>query len=694
VNARDPARLLGGLTAHQQAAVTHGHGPLLVVAGPGSGKTHTMTRRVAWLIASGLATPSQILALSFTRAAAGEMRSRLVGLLDAATAKQIRTGTFHSVAVQILRDRPADIGRGEDFTIYDQEDTRRIIRRLQAAEHPVIDGLTARHGTVEPVDVINQIGLAKSRMWTPEDYEVDAEHPQRPLIAALWRELEYTLQGSNALDFDDLIASTARLLGDRSDIADLYRRRWPWVLVDEFQDTNPAQAAMLAGLVERNGNLSVVGDADQAVYGFRLADPRYMLEFAERFGDRSASVVLEENFRSCGEVISCAQRTIEHNTERLAKPVTVTRAPAGPGAVTAHRFGDDRAEAQWVAAMIRRCLAADPAGQAPMQAGDIMVIARVREALRPIERELALGPDPVPYRLLGGVGLFERKEMRDAIAHLQVLANGAAEEPFIRAASAMPDVGDAAIGAVLAHAESADRQVGLLDADEYAHPDHGLSRDLLRCCARADLIPSLTGPQRAALMRFGRALLEARKDLHDGRSIVTVVNRALGFPGGPVSRLEEVAASSPDSKKRDAANKALGDLRSIADAAAAYAKDISEDEQPTIGGFLHHVFVDHVDDDTDEDQRVLLASGHKSKGLEARVVFLIGCEEGTLPHHRALEASPRHVEEERRLFYVAATRAKDRLAFCCADERSTRWGRRRTDGPSRFVTEALGGTAA
>ncbi|MBJ7469695.1 MAG: ATP-dependent helicase [Solirubrobacteraceae bacterium] len=678
----DSSTLLDGLTSSQQAAVTHQHGPLLLVAGPGSGKTHTMTRRIAWLIASGLAKPSEILALTFTRAAAGEMRSRLIGLLDNHTVKQLRAGTFHSVAVQILRDRPADIGRAPEFTIYDQEDTRRIIRRLQQNPTPHVEALTAQAGTIEPPEVVAQIGLAKSRMWTADDLESDGEHPQRCLIAGLWRELEYVLQGNNALDFDDLINNTALLLRDHDDVRQQYRRRWSWILVDEFQDTNPAQAEMLLGLCGRDGNLSVVGDVDQAIFGFRLADPKYMLEFSRRFGDTSRAIVLEENFRSCEEVVATAQRSIEHNTARLPKPVVVTRGAAGDGAVTFHRFAGDTDEAGWIAAMIRNCLAAG------IEPNEIMVIARVRNALRQIEQALTLGGAPVPYRMLGGIGLFERKEMREAIAHLKVLANATDGEAFITAASAMDDLGPVAIGAVLAHAAAASEQLDMLDDQDATQ---AVSGDLLRCCARADLIPSLTGPQRAALMRFGRALLEARDDLFAERSIVTVVNKALGFPGGPVHRLEETVATSPDPKKRDTANKALSDLRSITDAAGAYAKEISEDEPPSIGGFLDHILVDDaLNDDNEDDQRVLLASGHKSKGLEARVVFVIGCEEGTLPHYRALESSPKEVEEERRLFYVAATRAKDRLALCCADERTTPRGRRRTDGPSRFLQEAAG----
>lgn len=675
MHARDPHALLHGLTASQQAAVTYGHGPLLIVAGPGAGKTHTMTRRVSWLIASGLAKPSEILALSFTRAAAGEMRSRLVGLLDAQTAKDIRTGTFHSIAVQIIREHHEALGRGPEFSIYDQEDTRRIIRRLQTQPSPQVAEQTARCGAIEPAEVVSEIGLAKSRLWDPDELEWSSQHHQAPLIAALWRDLEHVLQGSNALDFDDLIAGTATLLRDHATIRDAYRRKWRWILVDEFQDTNPAQAQMLAGLVEQNGNLSVVGDDDQAIYSFRLSDPKYMLEFARRYGNTARTVVLEENFRSVPDVVDRATRTVRRNTGRIEKPITVTRTTESQmPAVTSHQFPADDDEARWVTAMIQQCISV---GVPP---ADMMVVARVRKAMRPIER--ALTAAALPYRLLGGVSMFERKEMRDALAHLILLANGVDEGAFVRAAGCIDGVSDATIGAVLAHSQALHHQASLMDTDA----DMGASSDLLRCCAQADRIASLTGPQRMGLMQFGRGLMEARDDLYAGRSLATVVSKALGIPGGPVHKQEHIAASSQDPAARDAANKALSDFRSLSDAAAEYAGGLSEDEQPTMGGFLQNIAIDDLTvDEDDEDRRITLASIHKSKGLEARVVFVLGCEEGSLPHFRVLQDGDAQVEEERRLFYVACTRAKDRLALCCANHR----GPRKTDGPSRFLTEAF-----
>ena len=303
---RESRGLLAGLTPEQAQAVTHGPGPLLLLAGPGAGKTRTLTHRVAYLLASGRAQPWEILVVTFSVRAAGELRLRLADLLGETVARGVRAATFHSVCARMLREHARVFGRTDAYTVYDQADVRRVIEWLLSdAERGQIQQALKDCGQPASAEVLGEISLAKNRLLSPESYERSAQHPAAALVAAVWRETELELQRSNAWDFDDLLLYAVRLLAEHPHQLAFYRQRWRWLLVDEVQDTNEAQSALIALLAGASGNVTCVGDDDQLLYSFRGAEPRNILEFGERFPGHQR-IVLGRNFRSRAEILDAA----------------------------------------------------------------------------------------------------------------------------------------------------------------------------------------------------------------------------------------------------------------------------------------------------------------------------------------------------------------------------------------------------
>jgi DNA helicase-2/ATP-dependent DNA helicase PcrA len=652
-----PERLLVGLTPEQARAVTHGSGPVLLLAGPGAGKTRTLTHRAAYLLATGRARPWEILTVTFSAHAAGELRLRLADLLGEDVARAVTAATFHSVCARLLREHATVFGRTERYTIYDQGDMRRVADWLLSdAERGQIQRALRDHGQPASAEVLADISRAKNLLLTPESYERSSAHPAGALIAAVWRESEVELQRSNAFDFDDLLAFAVRLLAEHPHRLTWLRQRWRWILVDEFQDTSHAQAMLVDLLAGPEGNLCVVGDDDQLIHSFRHADPRHILAFGERHPGH-AEIVLGRNFRSRAEILEAAVSCVQHNERRAAKALIATRGAGGHVRVVG--LGNEYQEAHWVAARVAAALAS---GTPP---SEILALSRTGYATEPLQH--ALAHHGIPHRVLGSLGLYERTEVRDALAYLTLLQNPCDAQAFRRAiASPRRGVGPATVTRLVSLAR--DRHGGDLIAAA-AHGDD------------VDRVPSEAA--RARLTEFGLGLSKVRSELEAGRSLGHVVIATVTVAGGLVRHYEHLRDHSPNHERRADAERVLEDLRSVCRAAQSYAE---QHEDATLTGFLDHAAglnAQEVDGAT--DHRITVSTIHRAKGAEAQLVVLLGCEEQLLPSWRSLSSpDPGRLEEERRLFYVAATRAKDRLLITHAAER----GRRPTGGPSRFIAEA------
>ena len=647
--------LLAGLTPEQTQAVCHGPGVLLIVAGPGAGKTKTLIHRIAFLLAQGLAEPREILAVTFSVRAASEMRLRLSELLGEQLAAHVRAATFHSICARLLREHAPLFGRGANWTVYDQVEVRRVVDwLLSERQRTAIQQGLADFGQPAASEVLHEISLAKNRLLDPDSYEQSAGHPAAPLIAAVWRETEAELRRSNAVDFDDLLVCAVRLLAEHPHYLELYRRRWRWIVVDEYQDTCQAQAVLVSLLAGPDGNLCCVCDDDQSLYAFRGADAHGLARLAERFPAHER-IVLARNFRSRAEILAPAARCIQNNSDRVPKTLIAMRGAGGHAA--ASEFACDRDEASWSAATIAQELAA---GTPP---AEILLLARTGYATVPVQT--ALAGAGIPHRVLGSLGLYERSEVRDALAYLTLIANPADAQAFRRAvATPRRGVGERTAGQIVARAR--ERHDG----------------DLIAASENAGTLGEIGSRKaREQLERFGDGLQQARAGLEAGRSLGHVAIAAVTLPGGLVAHHQRRIEHCADAVERRDAERVLEDLRSLCRAVQAYEE---REHSPTLTGFLEHARGLHARELTPgQDRRITVSTIHRAKGTEARVVILAGCEERLLPSWRSLDA-PEQLQEERRLFYVACTRAKDRLYVTHARAR----GGRETAGPSRFLTEA------
>ena len=652
------AALLQGLTAEQAHAVTYGSGPLLIIAGPGAGKTRTLIHRIAWLLACRRAEPWEILAVTFSVRAAGELRLRLADLLGEQVAAAVATATFHSMCARMLREDAARFGRSEQYTIYDQADMRHVIEWLLSdSQRGAIHGGLADYGQPASSEVLAEISLAKNRLLSPGVYERSARHPAAPLIAELWREAEEELRRSNAFSFDDLLVEAVRLLAGYPHRLAHYRERWKWVVVDEFQDTNEAQSVLIALLVGPDGNVCAVADDDQLIYSWRGAEPRNVLAFGERF-PAHGRIVLGRNFRSRSEILTAAVACVSQNERRTAKALIAVRGAGG--LVRVRAFQSEYHEAHWIARTIGRALVA---GISP---GEILVLARAGYATEPAQTALARAG--IPHRVLGSLGLYERSEIRDALAYLTLLVNPADAQAFRRAVQApRRGVGSATV-------------TGLVALARECH--HG---DLIVASAQGRQVEAVRRQStRDRLATFGTAMERVRGELRAGRSVGHVVLSTVMIEGGLVADHQHRRDHAATASQRRDAERVLEDLRSLCRAAQSY--DEGHPDGATVTGFLEMAAGLHAQElkPGEEDRRITVSTVHRAKGTEAGLVILVGCEERLFPTWRALEAPDNdQLCEERRVFYVACTRAKDRLLLTYAHNR----GGRPTAGPSQFLYE-------
>jgi DNA helicase-2/ATP-dependent DNA helicase PcrA len=659
----DAAELVRGLTPAQRAAVEHRGGPLLIVAGAGSGKTRVLTRRIAHLIATRTAAPWQILAITFTNKAADEMRRRVVDLVGP-RGERMWVSTFHSAGVRILRAHGDLLGYKGSFTIYDDADSRRLVE-LVCKE---LDIDTKR---MPPRSILGQISQAKSRQQGPDEYRRTAVTIFDRRIADVFDLYQQRMVAANAMDFDDLLLNTVRLFRQHPEVLEHYRQRFTHVLIDEFQDTNAVQNALATLLADQHRNIVVVGDSDQSVYRFRGADITNILEFEQAFPDATV-VTLDQNFRSTQTILDAANAVIANNVSRKPKTLWTDRGDGQP--ITRYRAEDEYDEASWVAGEIRRLQREEG-----LPWGDVAVFYRTNAQSRALEEALVAAE--VPYKVVGGTKFYDRREVKDVLAYLRVLVNPDDEISWRRMVNVPKrGVGDTSVNrlALWAHQNGASFGEAVARATEAGVSGKagraleslsGLLDDL-----RAQMaVPALVDDEGDALPP-GPVTEEPGPDnpvdrpvagtLGPGELVVAILDRT-GY------RTELLAEGSIE---------ALGRVENVDELAG------NASEYRTLAEFLEVTALIAGSDELGGDgTQVSLMTMHIAKGLEFPAVFLVGMEDGIFPHFRSL-GDPVELEEERRLCYVGITRAERFLAVTHAWSRMI-FGNMQSNIPSRFLTE-------
>jgi DNA helicase II / ATP-dependent DNA helicase PcrA len=661
----DPESVLERLNGPQREAVTHVGSPLLIVAGAGSGKTRVLTRRIAYLLAAREVHPGSVLAITFTNKAAGEMKQRVAALVGR-RANVMWVSTFHSACVRILRREAKRFGFTSSFTIYDQTDSERLMRL-------VCRDLDLDPKRYPPRQFSNKISAMKNELVDHETAAARATTGHEKLVAEAYGVYQRRLAEANAFDFDDLIMTAVHLLQAFPEVAEQYRRRFRHVLVDEYQDTNHAQYVLVRELVGTRqrrtvegdlvgpasstpelapAELCVVGDADQSIYAFRGATIRNILQFETDYPDARV-ILLEQNYRSTQTILSAANAVISRNPDRKPKRLW-TDSGDGPK-VVGYVADDEHMEAQFVAEEIDRL-----GDEALAKSGDVAVFYRTNAQSRVLEEVFVrVG---LPYRVVGGVRFYERREIRDALAYLRTVANPDDSVSLRR----ILNVPRRAIG---------DRSESLVEA---LAQREGIT--FWQASRRAADAPGIATRSVRAIESFVALIDELRALVADGGKPAAILEAVLERTG----YLAELAASNdPQDETR------VDNLRELVAVAGEFEASAVDDEGATLNGFLERVSLvadaDEIPEGEDHEGVVTLMTLHTAKGLEFPVVFLTGLEDGVFPHMRSL-SEPRELEEERRLAYVGITRARERLYLSRATVRSA-WGAPSHNPPSRFLDE-------
>ncbi|MCT9089374.1 DNA helicase PcrA [Streptomyces sp. ASQP_92] len=653
----DAAALLEGLNEQQRAAVVHAGSPLLIVAGAGSGKTRVLTHRIAHLLATRGVHPGQILAITFTNKAAGEMKERVEHLVGP-RANAMWVMTFHSACVRILRRESKKLGFTSSFSIYDAADSKRLMAL-------VCRDLELDPKKFPPKAFSAKVSNLKNELIDEETFAGQAADGFEKALAQAYTMYQARLREANALDFDDIIMTTVHLLQAFPDVAEHYRLRFRHVLVDEYQDTNHAQYTLVRELVGPSGQaqapaeLCVVGDADQSIYAFRGATIRNILQFEEDYPS-ATTILLEQNYRSSQTILSAANAVIERNESRRPKNLWTD---AGPGSqITGYVADTEHDEAQFVADEIDRLT---DKGEA--KAGDVAVFYRTNAQSRVFEEIfIRVG---LPYKVVGGVRFYERKEVRDVLAYLRVLSNGEDTVPLRR----ILNVPKRGIG------ERAEAMIDALSLREKITFPQALRR--------VDEAYGMAARSANAVKRFN-ALMEELRTIVDSGAGPAVVLEAVLERTGYLAELQ--ASTDPQDETR------IENLQELAAVALEFEQERSEADGAegagagTLAEFLEKVALvadsDQIPDEEEDGSGVItLMTLHTAKGLEFPVVFLTGMEDGVFPHMRAL-GQPKELEEERRLAYVGITRARERLYLTRSSMRSA-WGQPSYNPASRFLEE-------
>ncbi|MFL5487374.1 MAG: ATP-dependent helicase [Gemmatimonadaceae bacterium] len=632
---------LAGLNPAQREAVLHYEGPMLVLAGAGSGKTRVLTTRIARLIEHHGVDPSRILAVTFTNKAAGEMRERIARLLGEEP-KGMWSGTFHAIGARILRSSAHHVGRTSSFTIYDEDDSLGLVKRIMERE-----GIPQKQWS--PKVIASLISDAKNALVPAPEYESLAMDPVSRAAAKVYRQLEPTLRAANAVSFDDLLVLPVEIFRKDETTLRRYRERFQFILVDEYQDTNRAQFQFIKLLGSGHGNVVVVGDDDQSIYGWRGADIRNILDFEKEFSPARV-VRLEENYRSTPDILHVANAAITQNVSRKGKTLRATREAGEP--VTLVAALDERDEADFILEEIKARQNRDGRGLS-----EFAVLYRTNAQSRPLED--ALRREVIPYRLVGSVRFYDRREIRDLMAYLKLIANPSDEEAF-RRAIAVPKrgIGDASVDVLAGRARQ--ERVSLSEV-----------------ASRENLQDSLRPAAKKALAEFTRLVSDFRE-----RAKETSVDVLIQELVAEIRYVDYLQAEGPESARDRIENvSAL-----INGAAETVIDDGGEVGLTPLDHFLQRAMLvagaDALDPSADA---VTLMTLHNAKGLEYPVVFLTGLEDGLFPLSQSFDDPPK-LEEERRLFYVGITRAQEKL-YLSHTEMRRRNGELLPSIKSRFLRE-------
>jgi len=621
--------VLDGLNPDQEEAVLHDAGPLLVVAGAGSGKTRVLTHRIARLIDEHNVSPFAILAITFTNKAANEMKQRVESLIGS-VAQRMWISTFHSACVRILRREATTIGYPSSFTIYDHADAVRLTGY-------VLRDLNVDTKRYPPRSVHSAISAAKNEGLDPVEYGEAAGQAYERRIAEVFAEYQRRLKAAGAMDFDDLLSVTVRMFRSNPDVLETWQRRFEHILVDEYQDTNPVQNELVLLLSSGHRNVCVVGDADQSIYRFRKADIRNILEFEQAFPD-ATSVVLEQNYRSSQNILDAANAVIDNNPGRKPKRLWTEQ---GPGEkIVRYHAEDEGDESRWVAHELARLHDSEH-----YRWGELAVFYRTNAQSRVLEEYLMrVG---IPYKVIGGTRFYDRREIKDAMAYLKAVINPVDEVSVKRVLNTpRRGVGDASI----------------VKLDVWA-AQHGLSFfEALKSAPEA----GVSGKAISGINKFLDLLHSSEDHLSEG-------------PAAVLDHLLDVSGYR-GTLEADRSVEADGRLENLSELVGAASEFGDVDE------FLEQIaLVSDTDQIDDEDASVILMTMHSAKGLEYPTVFIIGMEDGIFPHMRSI-GDPEELEEERRLAYVGVTRAEQRLYLTHAAAR-TLYGATQYNPPSRFLDE-------
>ena len=625
------------LNPMQKEAVLHTEGPLLILAGAGSGKTRVLTHRIAYLIEEKEVNPWNILAITFTNKAAGEMRERVDSLVGFG-AENIWVSTFHSTCVRILRRYIEHLGYTTSFSIYDSDDQKTLMKQV----FKTLDIDTKQY---KERSVLGIISSAKDKLISPEEFLLNAGQDFRQKkVGEIYREYQNQLKKNNALDFDDLIVKTVELFQNDSQILDYYQERFRYIMVDEYQDTNTAQFKLISLLASKYGNLCVVGDDDQSIYRFRGADIENILSFEQTFPGARV-IKLEQNYRSTQNILDAANGVIRHNRGRKEKSLWTANGTGDE--ILFKQFDDARDEADYIARQIR---------DSEFSYQDQAVLYRTNAQSRLLEERCIFYN--VPYRLVGGVNFYQRKEIKDILAYLKTVANGVDDLSVLRIINVPKrGIGATSMGRVTMFAS-----------------EHGMS--LYSALREARMVPGLG----KAVEKIGHFISQmecframAQSEEYSIQDLIEAILEETGYE-------EELKAEGEIE-----AETRMENIQELINKAAAYEED---SQHPSLDEFLEQVaLVADIDNVDSSEDRVTLMTLHSAKGLEFPKVYLAGMEDGLFPGMMAVSSDdPTDMEEERRLCYVGITRAKKELVITAARKRMTH-GETRYCKPSRFVEE-------
>ncbi|HEY6780318.1 MAG TPA: UvrD-helicase domain-containing protein [Thermoleophilaceae bacterium] len=628
--------LLEGLNPPQREAVLHAEGPLLILAGAGSGKTRVLTHRIAHLVGTKQAQASEILAITFTNKAAAEMRER-VEMLVGRRSRAMWLMTFHSACARILRADGDKLGYTRGFTIYDQADSLRLVKSC-------IDELDVDAKRFAPRAIQRQISDAKNGLLDAEAYRIKVSSFFEQTAADVYQLYESRAHAANAMDFDDLLFRCVNLFELFPEVRKRYQEAFRFVLVDEYQDTNHAQYRWLQLLSEAHGNLCVVGDDDQAIYGFRGADVRNILDFEDDF-PQAKVVKLEENYRSTQTILNAANAVISHNRARKSKSLWSELGDGEP--LHVRELEDEHAEARFVVSQIERLVDEGESRD------DIAVFYRTNAQSRVLEDMLVRFA--VNYQVIGGTKFYERAEIKDALAYLTLLVNPADVVSFQRVVnSPRRGIGNTSQGRLVGYANT-------------------LGEPIWNVAAAADTVPGLGAAAIKAIGRFMSVMERLRERNDGGASVGELLHETLEATG------------YTEALQAERTIEAQGRLENLEELVGVAREYDATQEEGSVEEFLQQIALFSEQDNLQDEQGLLtLMTLHNAKGLEYGVVFVIGVEEGVFPHMRAIESGD--LEEERRLAYVAITRAKRALYLTYARTR-TLFGQRDWNVPSRFLGE-------